>query len=194
MTDRELTDRLRGRQAIQQPINQVCRQLEASGILKRSRRHDGLIGNYPSGTDLASPQPPRSSPATLGPVAAATDHLSEDEVKRILVAWLQQQGWSTQVAWGKARGADCVAVKGNDRWIIEVKGCGSRQPMRVNYFLAVLGETLQRMDDPSASYSIAVPNMAQFRGLWQRLPQLAKDRTKISALFVRADGQIRLEG
>jgi len=29
--------------------------------------------------------------------------------------------------------------------------------MRVNYFLGVLGETLQRMDDAQAKYSIALP-------------------------------------
>lgn len=65
--------------------------------------------------------------------------------------------------------------------------------MRVNYFLAVLGETLQRMDSPAASYSIALPDMAQFRGLWERLPDLAKERTKVTALFIRADGQVRVE-
>ena len=55
--------------------------------------------------------------------------------------------------------------------------------MRVNYFLSMLGETLQRMDDPDASYSIAVPDLPQFRGLWARLPALAKSRTQISAIF-----------
>jgi hypothetical protein len=92
-----------------------------------------------------------------------------------------------------SRRNNCVAVKGKYRWVIEAKGCGSRQPMRVNYFLAILGETLQRMDDPGTRYSIALPDMAQFRGLWERLPELAKERTKVTALFIRADGQVRVE-
>ena len=62
--------------------------------------------------------------------------------------------------------------------------------MRVNYFLAILGETLQRMDDEAACYSIAFPDMAQYRGLWIRLPDLAKSRTGISALFVTHDGEV----
>lgn len=193
LTDREITDRLRGRHAIQQPVNQACRQLEAAGVLRRSRRHDGLIGNYPTGREAPDRRPPPPTSGKLSRNATATEQLSEDEVKKILVAWLEQQGWSVKVAWGKAHGADCVAIKGKDRWIIEVKGCGSRQPMRVNYFLAILGETLQRMDDPGACYSIALPDMAQFQGLWERLPQLAKERTKVTALFVRANGQVRVE-
>jgi hypothetical protein len=38
------------------------------------------------------------------------------------------------------------------RWVIEAKGGGSLNPMRVNYFLAVLGELLQRMSDPCARH------------------------------------------
>ena len=62
--------------------------------------------------------------------------------------------------------------------------------MRVNYFLAILGETLQRMSDPDANYSIALPDMPQFHGLWERLPMLAKERTKITALFVTRSGEV----
>jgi hypothetical protein len=62
--------------------------------------------------------------------------------------------------------------------------------MRVNYFLAVLGETLQRMRNPQAKYSIALPDIPQFRGLWRRLPELAKRRTGITALFVSDIGQV----
>jgi hypothetical protein len=72
-------------------------------------------------------------------------------------------------------------------------GCGSRQPMRVNYFLAARGELLQRMDDEQARYSIALPDLPQFRWLWERLPKLAKSRTTITALFVRENGSV-IEG
>jgi hypothetical protein len=91
---------------------------------------------------------------------------------------------------GAAPGIDVEARKGSSRWVIEVKGSGSLNPMRVNYFPAMLGEILQRMNDPEARYSIALPEIAQFRGLWRRLPALAKSRTRVSALFVSESGQV----
>jgi hypothetical protein len=62
--------------------------------------------------------------------------------------------------------------------------------MRVNYFIAMLGELLQRMSETDARYSIALPNMQQYRRLWDRLPALARQRTGITALFVSADGTV----
>jgi hypothetical protein len=113
---------------------------------------------------------------------------SEDEVKRALEGCLAAQGWSVEIAWAKTRGIDLHARRNKQRWIIKVKGSGSPDAMRVNYFLGVLGETLQRMDDPNAMYSIALPDLKQFRNLWSRLPELAKERTRISAIFVQSSG------
>jgi hypothetical protein len=110
--------------------------------------------------------------------------LAEDELKRALKAWLEADGWSAEVAWRGAHGVDIAARRGKELWLIEVKGRGSRPEMRVNYFVAILGETLQRMSEPHAKYSIALPDLPQYRRLWDRLPQLAKDRTTISMLFV----------
>ena len=75
-----------------------------------------------------------------------------------------------------------------------VRGASTRpkQPMRVNYFIGILGETLQRMDDPDARYSIAFPDMRQYRGLWERLPQLAKERTTIDMLLIDSKGNIEV--
>jgi hypothetical protein len=133
------------------------------------------------------PKPAMAITASPKPINAI---FSEDQVKAILEHWLSAQGWSLDIAWAKTRGIDIHARRSNERWIIEVKGGGSLQAMRVNYFLGVLGETLQRMNDPNAAYSIALPNIKQFRNLWSRLPQLAKDRTRISALFVDELGSV----
>ncbi len=119
---------------------------------------------------------------------AAAAVLTEDELKRLLVAHLEKQGWSCAVAVAKTRGVDIAAQRGSERWLIEAKGGGSLQPMRVNYFIGVLGETLQRMTDPAAKYSIAVPEHPQFRTT--RLPDEAKRRTRITALFVAPDGSV----
>ncbi|WP_339171265.1 hypothetical protein NSQ55_03585 [Paenibacillus sp. FSL H7-0943] len=118
------------------------------------------------------------------------NELQEDDVKEKLNRYLTSLGWTTHIAMGKIRGIDIDAYKGTERWVIEVKGCGSRSAMRVNYFLSMLGEILQRMDDPNAKYSIALPNMKQYRVLWGRLPKLAKERTNITILFVSEDGAI----
>lgn len=186
LTDREITDKLRGRDSRQQPINAMCRELAKGRVLVRHRRNDGLIGNYPTGvSSVASSRSPRSQSSVVDTRARTeVDMLGEDEVKEALVQWLARDGWTSKVAWGRQQGIDIEATRGGERWIIEVKGCGSRDAMRVNYFLAILGETLQRMDSEDAWYSIAFPNMGQYRRLWSRLPALAKTRTQISALFV----------
>ena len=117
--------------------------------------------------------------------------LQEDEVKRKLLRWLDKEGWQrVSVAMNKQHGADIVVQRDNIQWIIEVKGCGSRRPMRVNYFLAVLGEILQRMSKEHVKYSIAFPDMKQYRDLWEKLPRVAKQRTKISVLFVEKNGRV----
>lgn len=185
MTDRELTDVLKGKHVHPSQVNQEARYLEQKGLLVRRPRNDGVIGNYPCATDgdvVSIPEEPRTLRTTEG--------LSEDELKAHLGTWLHTQGWETKIAWGKSRGVDILATAGEQRWIIEVKGLGSLQPMRVNYFIGMLGETLQRMADPEAKYSIAMPDIAQFRGLWERLPKLAKQRTQITALFVTSQGAV----
>lgn len=186
MTDREITSALRESSAPQQPINIAARALTNKGIVVRSKRHDGLIGNYLTGQSI----PDSHSHSVVVPVSNGLNQLSEDEAKEILRLWLENDGWSTEIAWGRTRGVDVEAYRGTERWVIEVKGIGSRPEMRVNYFIAMLGETLQRMNDETAKYSIAVPDVAQFRGLWARLPDIAKARTTITALFVGPDGAV----
>lgn len=188
LTDREITNCLRGPSDNQQPINQTARVLESKGLLVRRKRNDGLIGNYSSSKAVTLAE--RNFEAR--PKNHDLEALSEDEIKTVLEAWLETEGWHSAIAWGNARGIDIDARREADRWIIEVKGPGSRQPMRVNYFIGILGETLQRMDDPRARYSIALPDLPQYRRLWDRLPALAKSRTQISIIFVAKDGNIEL--
>jgi hypothetical protein len=149
---------------------------------------DGKLGNYPDSRDVEDP-----GLIAAWPLQGKSTVLSEDDVKGKLQDWLEAAGWHVHVIWGHGRGIDIEARRGSHRWVIEVKGSGSREPMRVNYFLAILGELLQRMAGPDASYSIALPDMPQFRGLWQRLPSIAKHRTGITALFVALSGKISEE-
>ena len=186
MTDREITDQVLGPGTGQQAVNQAARALAGTGRVVRRSRPDGKIGNYLSdASSVVQVESPTG--AEIGVDAAWP---SEDAVKRHIQSWLEAAGWQVEVRWGRGHGVDVDASRGSERWRIEVKGGGSLDPMRVNYFLAVLGELLQRMDDPAARYSIALPDMKQFRGLWSRLPTLAKTRTHITALFVAASGEV----
>lgn len=119
------------------------------------------------------------------------DALSEDEIKKVLDNWLKNQRWNTQVAWGKQHGPDIIATIANEKWIIEVKGPGSRNAMRINYFLSILGEILQRMKDNKTKYSIALPDLKQYRNLWDKVPDLAKQRTQLTLLVVGKEGSIK---
>jgi len=185
LTDREITNRLLGRDAPQQGVNQVARQLASAGRGVRRQRQDGKMGNYPANIAAGSNVPVASSIEVQ-----SSDFQSEDDVKRRLQTWLEAAGWKVTVVWGRSQGVDLDAHRGNSRWIVEAKGQGTLNPMRVNYFLCVLGELLQRMEDPQARYSIALPDVPQFRRLWARLPPLARERTRISALFVSRSGPI----
>lgn len=184
LSDRELTDILCGVDIHNAQVNQTARLLEGAERIVRRPRVDGIIGNYPVGVVAKVAEPVKPE------IKRTPDRLSEDELKEFLDKWLQSQGWSTRIAWGRSRGIDIEASRNGKRWLIEVKGLGSRDAMRVNYFLGALGETLQRMADRHAQYSIALPDIPQFRGLWSRLPKLAKSRTTITALFVSSDGTV----
>ena len=173
---------------VHQQVNYACRMLEREGRLTRRKPPaGGYIGNYLTGdaaTPLAAPSPDNKR--------TAGEHLDEEAIKHILTDKLTAEGWTVSTAWSHAPGVDIDARRGSDRWMIEVKGPGSRPQMRVNYFLSMLGEILQRMDDPAARYSIALPDLPQYRGLWNRLPMLAKQRTGIDILFVDADRKVRV--
>lgn len=181
LSDRELTDRLIGPKEPPQTVNQAARGLADARRLSRKPRPDGKLGNFIS----PAPMPAQDLPLEKG--ASTAGEMSEDEVKKALRAWLEADGWACEVKWGQVQGTDIDAVKAGARHVIEAKGCGSLGAMRHNYFLAVLGEILQRMGDEQAKYSIAFPDMRQFRRLWQRLPALVKKRLGLTALFVAAD-------
>ncbi len=182
MTDTDLEKRTKHSH---QTINIACRQLVNEGILVRRPNPDknGYWGNYPTGKPLAV------SRRTVNTAPMETT-MNEDAVKAHIKNQLEADGWNVKVAWGYIHGVDVEATRNGERWLIEVKGPGSRPEMRVNYFIGILGETLQRMDDPKAHYSIAFPDMQAFRNLWAKLPSLAKQRTGIDLILVDEVGTL----
>ena len=84
---------------------------------------------------------------------------------------------------------DIEAKRGGERWVIQVRE-EAPNPAIANSFAAVLGHILQKMNDPQSKYSVALPDVTPFRRLWERLPETAKDRTGITALFVDPTGTV----
>ena len=169
-----------------QTVNQICRRLCQKNLVRRERGKHGKLVNFA----IAE----RDRPAVISPslprTSADTKAMTEDEVKAALVAMLEQKGWSVEVAWGRQRGIDIVALRGLERWVIECKGTGSLAPMQNNYFVSVVGELMQRMSDHRAKHSIAFPDVPKFRRLWSELPMMVKKRLQLSALFVANDGSV----
>jgi hypothetical protein len=88
----------------------------------------------------------------------------------------EARGYSVEVRWGHVQGIDIVATGLAGRVVIEAKGEAMLQPQQVNYFLGSIGELVQRLDEPTATYALALPDNPQFSGLVKRLPALARER------------------
>ncbi len=124
------------------------------------------------------------------PIGRNGSRITEDEVKEAVRAHLTVHGFDIEVAWGRVRGIDIEARHPDGRrYVIEAKAeVGKRGPQQVNYFLGMLGELVQRMDDAQASYGIALPDNRQYRGLVDRLPALAKERLRLTTFWISRDG------
>lgn len=178
-----------------QAINIVCRALAQKGVIMRyyDEQRRKLVNRLPSSGEIMerdealepqdSTEPPLSQLPCVGSFLILNDidamrafayrgeiGLSEDIVKAAVKDALKRDGWMTTVQFGHTHGIDIEATRGSEYLIIEAKGEGSLNPMRVNYFLGALGELLQRMDSPLARYGLALPAHRQFIRLIIRLP------------------------
>lgn len=181
-----------------QSVNQTARRLEAQGLLRRIPGPDGKIVNELLATGTPEPMPParslvtaeQRSPSRAKPAAGRNrpggDRISEDEVKEAVRAHLASHGFKVKVAWGRTPGIDVDAShQDGRRFVIEAKAeVGSAGAQQHNYFVGMLGELVQRMSDPGATYAIALPDNRQYRGLFERLPVLAKERFGLVVFWV----------
>jgi hypothetical protein len=182
LDDDELGRRL---EVARQAVNQACRSLAAAGKIVRGAPLGGKILNrLLSGEPLRAVPPPSALPAR-GPAGGL---LSEDEVKAAVRDYLVADGWAVTIAWGHARGVDIDAQRGDERLLLEAKGEVKLQPQQVNYFVAALGELVQRMADPTARYGLVLPDNRQYRGLVSRLPAFAIERLGLVVYFVERAG------
>lgn len=187
LKDRELADQLLGLGKHPSSVQQACTGLAKAGVLERRGTPRGLENHLlePGMTALVQ----KAAPVTM-PLLKQT----EDEVNEALRAWLLTQGWTIEsFCPGNQRGIDVVARRGEERWLIEVKGSGKTPQVEQNYMYGNLGQLLFKMTDAQAKYSVAFPDMPKFTRMWGRLPQVARERTKITALFVSVVGEVREE-
>lgn len=187
-----------------QAVNQTARRLEARGLLRRIPRPDGKIVNALAAEPMleATSASVRSPEASVGELRRPSkssssrtrstgDRITEDDVKEAVRAFLAADGFVVEVAWARAPGIDIVARHADGRrYLIEAKAeVGIAGAQQHNYFVGMLGELVQRMDDPGATYAIALPDNRQYRGLVHRLPELAKRRLGLAVFWVdRAAG------
>lgn len=166
-----------------QTINQTARRLEAQGKLRRVVGPDGKIVNtLTDSTRSPGPSVADTRPATRTRVGRIT----EDEVKAAVRDHLTSQGFEVKVAWDRTPGIDIDGRHPDGRrHVIEAKGeTGTTGAQQVNYFIGMLGELVQRMNDEHAEYGIALPMNRQYRGLVDRLPRLARDRLRLNVFWV----------
>jgi hypothetical protein len=171
-----------------QAVNQAARRLESQGRLRRFTGPDGKFVNALTGAAVQAA--PKTMSAPVAPGGIAGGRITEDEVKEAVRAFLVRRGFDVTVAWGRVRGIDIDARHADGRrYVIEAKAeVGTNGAQQVNYFLGMLGELVQRMDDAHASYGIAMPANRQYRGLVDRLPALAKERLRLSVFWVSREG------
>ncbi len=135
-------------------------------------------------------QTPEPTPPRVVPGGSDGSPNTEDEVKEAVRAHLTARGLDVAVAWGRVRGIDIDARHPDGRrYVIEAKAeVGKNGPQQVNYFLGMLGELVQHMDDAQASYGIALPDNRQHQSLVDRLPALAKERLRLAVFWISREG------
>jgi hypothetical protein len=137
---------------------------------------DGSASAAAVGEPSAAPRTYEQQPATSPP--------TEDDVKRAAKDWLEERGFRVTVAWGHEHGIDIRAVGPSGTVILEAKGSASNPAAGQVNFLTALGELLQRMTEPGATYGLVLPDSPKYRGLVDRLPALAWERLGLVVLFV----------
>jgi hypothetical protein len=180
LDDDEIAERLG---VVRQQVNQTCRRLVSKGLIVRAPGLRGKIVNERTNAPI------HEEAVRLPDTPSATGIITEDEVKTAVKEYLEARGYSVEVMWGRERGVDIDARTERHLLLIEAKGEVASQPQKTNYFLGALGELVQRMSDPGADYALALPDQTTYRGLVERLPELAKERLRLRIFFVARDGE-----
>lgn len=184
LTDREITDVLKGSEAHPSQINSEARLLMQKGFLTRAKRHDGKLGNFLTGTDLPIVYPSSELSSSAN---AQADWFWEGNVQEKLASHLQRNGWalvSVSNTASKEQGIDIHAEKMGKTLLIEVKGYPSKSyndPRRSHekkktsptlqaghwYSHAILKSMRLLTEYPEAQIVIGIPDFRRYRDLFK---------------------------
>ncbi len=111
--------------------------------------------------------------------------LDEETVKQAVAKYLRDRGYTVAVAKKREHGPDVRATKEGLKLVVEAKGEGTRAEMFNNFFLHVLGEITQRMDEQAAEYGIALPAHRKYARLVEELPETPRFLLRLNFYLVR---------
>jgi len=154
---------------------------------REPKRADGKLANR-----LAARPTDTPFETVTAPALDSNARITEDDVKRAVSGHLESEGYQVKVMWGKLRGIDIEARRGRELLIIEAKAevFGPRKDQQQgSYFLQALGELVQRMNDPNATFGLALPDNRRYRGLVARLPTVAMQRLQLAIHFAKRVGE-----
>lgn len=197
-----------------QAVNQACRALEKSGLIKRRQLNSGKLGNYPS-----AHSPPVLSPAIPAHLPAATTMSATDEwfwegnITAVAANFLADNGWtilSLADTSTKEPGLDVHAKRGDRELKVEVKGYPSasyRDPSRAGeikrtspslqaqhwYSHALLKAVRLRGIDDAVHVAIILPDFPRYRSLFQET-SASLEKLAIAMLFVNESGSVEAFG
>jgi hypothetical protein len=210
LTDREIAERLLGKGAAQQPINQAARMLERQGAIQRKKRPDGLIGNYFINSPLpVSATAPKNISTSQLETDVTKDWFWEGNVVDCLAQFLVTKDWqivSKANTHSKERGVDIHAAKSKTVLLIEAKGFPStsyRDPKRSSeakptnpnnqaqqwYSHALLKVMRLQTEYPQAIVALGLPDFPRYRKLFEET-QTGLQKLGIVLLATSEDGDV----
>jgi hypothetical protein len=111
--------------------------------------------------------------------------LNEETVKATVAGFLRDRGYTVAVGKKRERGADVRATKEGLKLVLEAKGEGTLNPMFNNFFVSVLGEILQRMNEHATEYGVALPAHRKYSRLIEELSDTPRWVLRLNFYVVR---------
>lgn len=165
---------------MRQAVNRTCRTLAGQGIIVREYGAQDKIVNrirITGAVRIPTPRSPR-------PPLSKSGLLKQDEIKTAMKVHLERKGYAVALKRGPDGGVDIDAQGPDGHLILEAMGEVVPQSLQVTSFLVALGELLQSMSNPRATYGLALPYNRKYRALVARLPSYVCDRLGLVVYFV----------
>jgi hypothetical protein len=74
--------------------------------------------------------------------------MTEDAVKEAVKRSLETAGWMVLVRWGRGRGIDIEAARGDERLVVEAEGARAPGPLLASDLRGAVGGLVRRVSDP----------------------------------------------